>query len=246
MSNKVLHITFSLCCFLLYNSCSKDKTFDCLKSTGKVKKEERYFSGVRSIRLEDNVNLFLMQSMDGKIVVEAGENLLPKIVSEQQGETISIRNENKCNWVRSYDVPVNVYVGVDRIKKIAQSGYGTIRNGETIQTDTLRINSETAGVIELSIDAVYFGFVADDKSSYKVSGAINEVAGAAFKNASVNTENATVSQYGISNYSILDVRIYCEGSLHMDIAGEGNIICKGNPQSIEYRSVKGTGKLILL
>ena len=58
-----------------------------------------------------NVNLYLRQANENKLVLESGTNLMAKIITEVNSNgVLEIRNENQCNWVRSYDKPINVYL----------------------------------------------------------------------------------------------------------------------------------------
>ena len=242
--NWKITVLFCLGIIFLYNSCSKEKTFDCLKSTGKITKQDRYFDNFSIIVVEDNINVILLQSTPGKITIEAGENLLYKIKCDQDGNTITIRNKNTCNWVRSYDKPMNVYVGVNQVKEIIQKGYGTIKEGEYIKTDTLGISNLTYGSTDLSIDANFIGFVADQYSTFKLRGKSNSMAGSSALNAQVDTEGMKTRWVVFSSNSILDAKIYCDSLIQAEIQGSGNILCNGHPGLVEYKHPSGSGNLL--
>ncbi len=86
---------------LLTLSCDRETAPDCLKSTGKTVRQVRRISAFSEIVLHDDINLYLTHSPDSILTIEAGENLLPKIETTQNGNTLTIRNRNTCNWVRS-------------------------------------------------------------------------------------------------------------------------------------------------
>ena len=243
MKKTLSHIAVSILCLCLFISCSKEKTFDCVKSTGHLKKENRYFDNFSTLYVDDNINVVLVQSLSGKVVVEAGENLLSKITCVQDGEKLTVKNKNTCNWVRKYDVPINIYIGVDQIKEIFQNGYGKISEGEYIKTDTLRIYNLTYGDTDLSIDATFVGFIADDHSSFKLRGNVNKIAGSCFKNALTNTKDAKAHWIYFINHSVLDAEIYSDSLVQPDIAGDGNILCSGHPPFVEYHHFSGKGDL---
>ena len=231
-------------CSFFY-SCSKEKTFDCIKSTGDTKKEDRYFNNFSIIEVYDNINVILVQDLAGKITLEAGENLLPKISCEQNGDKITIRNKNTCNWVRSYKYPMNLYVGVNQVKSILQKGFGKISNQEYLKTDTLGLNCLEYGEVDLTIESRFIGFIADDHTTFRLNGKSNSIAGSCFKNASVNTEQLKVKWVVIANHSLLDTKIYCDSFLQAKIGGAGNIYCIANPLKVEYEQLSGSGQLLL-
>jgi hypothetical protein len=228
----------------LFNSCSKEKTFDCIKSTGKIVKEDQYFDNFSILYVNDNINVILVQNLPGKITIEAGDNLLPKIKTEQNGNTITISNKNTCNWVRSYDKPMNVYVGVNQIKKITQEGYGKISEGEYIKTDTLRIANLTYGDTDLSVDANFVGFVAEDHSTFRLSGKSNSIAGSCAVNALVDTRGMNTRWCVFTTSSIIDAQIYCDSLIQGETQSEGNILCSGHPALVEYKHLTGSGRLL--
>jgi hypothetical protein len=242
-----IKVYFILLCFLsagLFNSCSKEKTFDCIKSTGDIKKEDRYFDNFSKIYVDDNINVILVQSLPGKIIVEAGENLLPKIKSEQDGSSVRIQNKNTCNWVRSYKKAMNIYVGADQVKNIILEGYGTISNGETIKTDTLGITSLTFGEIDLTIESNFIGFIADDHTTLRIRGKSNSVAGSCFKNSLTEAKDLHTNWFILSNYSLIDASIYSDSLVQAEVGGTGNINCYGHPPLVEYKHPSGSGSLL--
>jgi hypothetical protein len=230
---------------LLLLSCSKEKTFDCVKSTGAVVKEERSFEDFDELLVEDNINIILVQNIPGKVVLEAGKNLLPKIGITKIGRVLTVRNNNTCNWVRNYKVPVNVYVGADQVKKITQHGYGRLTAGEAVVTDTLDLYSIKYAEVDLEIEADHLGFVADDYSTVSLKGKAHKLAGIAFKNAHVNAEMIQVRWWYMQNFSLLDVPLVCDSLLQVKIGGDGHVICTGNPQIGAYEKVGGSGELRL-
>lgn len=225
-------------------ACSKEKTFDCVKSTGDIEKENRYFENFSSLYVEDNIDVILVQSMPGRVVVEAGDNLLPKIKCVQEGNLLKIKNDNTCNWVRSYKKPINIYVGVDQVKEISQKGYGTIKEGEALKTDTLRIYNLTFGETDLTIEAAFIGFIADDHATFKLRGKAHVMAGSSFKNSLVNTEGMDVPWFYFISNSLTDSRIYCDSLAQVDINGEGKVYCKGKPSIVQYNHFGGKGELL--
>ena len=228
----------------IFNSCSKEKTFDCVKSTGSIKKEDRYFNNFSEIYVDDNIDVILVQNLTGKIIVEAGDHLLPKIKTEQEGNKIKITNRNTCNWVRSYKKPLNVYVGVDQVKNIILAGYGSIKNGEAIKTDTLGINSFAYGEIDLTIESNFIGFIADDHTTIRLKGKANSVAGSCFKNALTDAKELRTKWFILSSYSLIDANIYTDSLVQAEVGGKGNINCYGHPPLIEFKHPSGNGTLL--
>ncbi len=132
-------------------SCNDENAPDCLKSTGRTVQQRRPISAFTEIELHDDIDLYLTHTQDSTVLVEAGENLMPKIEVTQQGTKLSIRNRNTCNWVRSYKRPVKVTVGIPRDHLVlTHRGFGTIRSAEPLNIGYLVISSfDASGDMQL-------------------------------------------------------------------------------------------------
>lgn len=232
---------------LISFACNKENAPDCIKSTGEIVRQERQTAYFHSIELHDNVNLVLNQSSGQKLVVEAGENLVGKITSEVTADSVLvIRNENTCNWVRSYEKPVNVYLDFVDLKSIEYRSVGDVTNLDTLRLDSLNIDvREGAGTIDLKINvplcraSLHYG-----TSDIKLSG----IAGLCVVYASglglIDNRNLDTRILYINNRSSNDVYIRVATTLGATIENIGNIYYYGNPAVSLNRT--GTGNLIKL
>ena len=138
----------------LVASCSKEKN-DCMKSTGEIIFEDRAVQSITDIEVYNNVNVIITQNTFSSVTVEAGENLIGKVTTIMHGDTLVIRNENKCNWVRSYKHEITAHVTVKDLRKINHWGYGKISSANTIQSNGLSISINGSGDVELNINVPY-------------------------------------------------------------------------------------------
>ena len=136
-------------------SCEKASVADCFKSTGSIVQEERPVTGFHTVILHDNVNLVLESSNTNHLTIEAGKNLLKKIVTEVNDSVLTIRNNNSCNWVRSYDKPVMAYLSFTELDTLEYRSIGDVTSKDTIRVGNMEISvKEGAGEIGFIVDAV--------------------------------------------------------------------------------------------
>jgi hypothetical protein len=133
-------------------SCKKENMCDCIKRTGSIVNVSREITGFDKIVVEDNVNVFITQDSTYAVEVEAGKNIEPLIKAEVTGGTLTIQNKNRCNWTRSYDKPLNVYVKMPVIKYITSNGTGNIKSLNTITSISFDVRTENSGNIELTVN----------------------------------------------------------------------------------------------
>ncbi len=136
-------------------SCEKASVADCFKSTGSIVQEERPVTGFHTVILHDNVSLVLESSNTNHLTIEAGKNLMKKIVTEVNDSVLTIRNNNSCNWVRSYDKPVTAYLSFTELDTLEYRSIGDVTSKDTIRVGNMEISvKEGAGEIGFIVDAV--------------------------------------------------------------------------------------------
>ena len=136
-------------------SCSKTNPGDCFKNTGSVSTEVRVATPFSYLHMNNNVDVFLTYDQNYAIEVRAGKNIIPGIKTTIERNTLTISNENTCNWVRSYSSPIEVYISVPKLDSIVYQSSGNLTSvnqfiGDSIKLDVL----EGAGSINLWIEMI--------------------------------------------------------------------------------------------
>jgi hypothetical protein len=235
---------------IFFNSiaCNKSDPLDCFKSTGKIVRVERAVGEFNSVLLKDNINLYLRQADQNKLEVEGGNNLLPKISTTVNNEgVLEISNENSCNWVRSYDKPLNVYLDFITLDTLEYRSIGDVTNVDTIRMDTLVIDvREGAGTIALTVDVtkvnsnLHYG-TADIMISGKAVLSFDYLVGY----GKIDNSSLIANQVYLENRSSNNIYVNSIKTLEVTINNIGNVYYKGNPPNILI-SGKGSGQLIKL
>lgn len=223
-------------------SCKEENSCDCIKSTGSIQKEIRTSSTFNKIIIDKNVNLFLTQDTINSIEVEAGENLLSLIKTTFEENSLKITNSNKCNWVRSFEPKVNVYVHFIQLNHIEMNGSGDVITTNTIKTDTLYLEQMSAsGKADLIVDAkqTYFKLhtgPGDLNVVGKTDGNYIYSSGNGFVHCENLVNNLTI----IDSRSTGDCYITATNQIEANIGHIGNIYYYGNPPLI-HATITGTG-----
>lgn len=125
---------------------------DCFKSTGDITLEYRTLSIFDTLEAQDNVNIFLTNDTFFEVKIEAGANLIPLIKTEVKNNKLIIRNDNKCNWVRNFSVPINVFVTMPTPGALYSEGTGNIKSLNTLTNRTIIIKMTNSGDVDLMLD----------------------------------------------------------------------------------------------
>lgn len=149
MRPNLKHILFLSLSFFMLNACQKG----CLTSTGKDITTERISGEFNHIQVWDNMDVIITQSNENTIRVKAGKNIIDAIETSIEGGTLTLRNNNTCNWIRTYDRNISVMVNVKSLYEIELHGTGEISSSNTISSDSLMLNVwDAAGKVDLTID----------------------------------------------------------------------------------------------
>jgi hypothetical protein len=131
--------------------CKKENICDCIKRTGDVITERREIPSFTSLYATDNINVVLIPDSEEYVDVEAGEHLIALIKTEVSGNELQIRNNNRCNFTRSYDIPISVYVHLrsQNLRRLTYEGVKSISCTDTLRSDSLYLEILSSGNVNL-------------------------------------------------------------------------------------------------
>lgn len=228
-----------------FSSCEKDPG-DCFKSTGEVVTEERQFEDFTTIILNDNINLLLIPSPSNTLSVSAGKNLMSKIITKVNGDTLTISNNNSCNWIRSYNVPIDISLPIKQLNEIIYQSIGDISCSDTIFSDSLSVNViEGAGNINILTNSyltranIHYGTANLNLSGRCVLSFVYSVSFGLIDNRNLEA----LQIYAITKSSN-DVYLNAKNHMAVEIGNIGNVYYKGNPTIT--LSGSGSGQLLKL
>lgn len=234
--------------FAILAGCSKDDGVGCFKSTGPIRQEERSLGPYHYIEVHDNINLFLIQdSVKNEVVVEAGENLLPRINTVNQEGRLVMTNDNQCNWLRDFSIPINIYLTFSDLDTIIYRAAGDLTCMNTWVRDSVQFEVwEGAGVIRLDLMTektrlfVHYGTVSVEATGYsQVTFLLNQGYGP------VNTLDLFSKFTYLSTRSPNDCYVFATEDLEAEIINKGDVYYKGDPKNISS-IITGEGRLIRL
>jgi hypothetical protein len=237
---------WTICIGLLLSLAGCNKDGVCLKSTGTTVKESRAAQPFHYLEVNDNINVILTQdTTQNAISVEAGENLIAGIAAEISNGHLVLKNNNTCDWLRSYEVPVNVYVTFKELDTIVFQAAGNIGCANTWTNDSVFVNIiEGAGDLHFTVHVAKSTFqirygtvsvVVDGKSP------VTFISSQGY--GPFHAENLVSKFTYVYTFSPNDVYVYAEEELGVEIGNIGNVYYTGNPKTIS-KNIYGEGKLI--
>lgn len=232
-------LLFSLFLSTIATSC--DFMFrKTIHGNGNIKTEERTASNTDKIKSLGNYNIAIVQGSPSSVKVEADENLLPYIVTENRDGRLIIRTREGYNL--SSDNKIIVTVTTDKLDEVEVDGSGDVNGeGKFVGADHLKISIAGSGNVNLNINTPEISSSIAGTGNITLSGETKdskiEIAGVGnYRAENLLSENVEVHIAGSGN-----AKVYAENNLSIDIAGSGDVYYKGNA-SVK-QSVAGSGKI---
>ncbi|OGZ34663.1 MAG: hypothetical protein A2174_02535 [Candidatus Portnoybacteria bacterium RBG_13_41_18] len=228
---------------------------NALTGSGNIAAEDRAVADFDKISLNGYGNLIITQSpiesQSGStgqststeaLRIEAEDNIMPKIRTRVEDKTLKIDYDwQTWPWFNfKPQKPINFYVTVKTLNKIALSGAGNLKS-EGIKSDNLEIIISGAGKADLSVEAQNLNAEISGAGEFLLAGKTDaqkiELSGAAkYDGRNLESKEADVEISGAGQATLK-----VSEKLNAQISGAGRVDYIGNPQVTQ--KISGAGKI---
>ncbi len=235
---------------LSITSCKKADDRSCFKSVGNSSEIEYSITDeVSYFNLYKGIAYHIYHDSLNKIIIRGGENVISQIEIKQAGDTIDIKNLNKCNFLRNFEKnKITVEIHASKFREIYTQSSDSVLTKTPIKSDyfVYRID-QGGGHSVLDVDVSYLVVISSNGvGSYTLKGKADY--------ADLRVQRMG---YGFAqDFNALKYRIYSRSSNHIwlnlgnsiadiDISGAGNVYYLGEPSDYVLKK-QGAGELIYL
>jgi hypothetical protein len=250
--NKAKYIFVLSCAFVAFiigaQGCKKENLCDCVKGTGEIISETRITDPFTEIFVEGRINIILSEdtTLSQEVTVEAGEKLIGLIRTEVVGGVLRIRNDNRCDFMRRYDIPVNIYIRVsNNITRITNKGTALITNTDTCTASYISLETISTGDIKMTMNAGSVYTQQHGNGDVEVYGNAHEVIVYNTGNGFTIADQCAAGYCWVSTRTTGKITLYPTGLLISEIGGPGNVYYRGTPSQI-ISTENSAGKLLPL
>lgn len=237
--------TLLLICSVLLSSCSKEARWDCFKSSGSATEETRLLDSFQHLEINDDVKVILVPDSVNKVRIVAWENLIDQIEVKVSQNTLTLRNNNRCNWVRKLSKHPLVYVHFKELTALTQYSSEDLTTSDTITTKTFDYNQWSGGSnVELLLNTKEcFARIHTGTGMLVLKGRSEVVYSYSASNGFLDLSNFRVQNAATNNYGTGDISVFASELLEVNLYGVGNVIYFGSPPIIKA-NVTGQGQLL--
>ncbi len=140
-------------------SCNKKAERKCWKPRGEVIIEDRMLSPFSELSLYDGIDYVLIQDSLDYVSITTGKNLIDFVQTNVEGGKLTIRDDNKCNWLRELPVEIIVEIHYSSITRVYNESFGEITGGISLPVGFFQWdnwNGATKIDLNLNLDSTEF------------------------------------------------------------------------------------------
>ncbi|MBL1279328.1 MAG: DUF2807 domain-containing protein [Fluviicola sp.] len=228
-------------------SCKKAEDRSCFKVVGDITSKEILLGNFNKMYMGPHLKYVLVQDSVNKVVLIGGKNLLNFVETKVESSLLTINNNNKCNFFRSYSKIITVEIHYINVINIDFEGTEKVESRNQMQTNYLTLTiTNGAGEFNLNINALSLNLVVSKGwGNYNLNGQVNFL--------KINARNNSFGEsYGLSvadsihvvSNSSETIKINADNCfLRSETNISGDIWYKGSPISIVHNSY-GDGTLL--
>jgi len=232
---------------VLLGACNKEQRDDCLTSLGSVSSVTRMVGSFTEISVADRIIVTLVQdsARQGEVALEAPKNLLGQFIAEVKGGRLILRNENTCNFVRSFDYSLKATVYVKDLVRLDVESIAQVLTSDTIKISRLEIFHNALSDIDLTLagDEVYIQSL--NSAQTTLHGAVRIMKGSIEEISNIRAFDLRCEEVLLDSHTPLACEITASRGIYVKIYNKGNIVYSVEPT--EYKIVQerlGTGELV--
>ena len=226
-------IILAISVYLLFVSCEKPS--DCVESTGAIITKEFAVTAFETIYVYKGIALVITQGPEYKVSVKTGENLMENISVKIENNSLVLRDNTSCNWVREYG-HTTVYVTAPSLTEIHSKTERDISSNGVLAYPILRLfavdQGEGAATNDFHFQVDNFQTVIENNnvSRFYISGTTNEALVNFYDgHGRFEGQNLIAKSIKVFHRGSNDMIVHPTESITGKMVSTGNIILKNVP-----------------
>ena len=211
-----------------------------MKGNGNVVSQDRPVEPFSSIEIGGVLNVYLEQGDTEALSVEADENLLEIIETENRGNTLVVGLKKGVELKKAQEK--NVYITLRRIDELDIGGVVRVESTNPINLEQLDLNVGGVSHVDLELRGNRLDAKATMVGNLTLRGKIQE---ANIKNGGVGSLKAfdlEVDKLTINNSGVGSAEVQAQQEISITSSGIGSVRYKGNPV-VKELTTSGIGKV---
>ena len=211
-----------------------------VSGNGNVVKQDRPVESFSEIEIGGVLNVYLEQGDTESLTVEADENLLDLIETENKGNTLVVRLKKGVELKKAEQK--DVYITLRTLDKLDISGVVHVESTTPLETEELDLEIGGVSQTDLELRCDQLSVRADMVGGLTLRGEVGE---ATIRNGGVGSLKAfdlIVDKLTITNSGVGSAEVQAQDEISITSSGVGSVRYKGDPV-VKELSTSGVGKV---
>lgn len=211
-------------------SCNFDMNFSTgVKGNGNVVTAERDITESFSIiKATEGLDVYLTQSNEAEIAVEADENLHDLILTEIENGVLKIHTKQSIGRASAK----KIHVSFKDISSIVSTSGSDVYSTNTISADELTLKSTSGSDMKLSINATILNCTSTSGSDLRLSGKTQKLIAQATSGSDIKAGDLEAESSQVKATSGADITVNTSKELTASATSGGDIKYYGNPEKV--------------
>lgn len=216
---------------LVLFSCNFDMNLGPgVKGNGNVTTEERTLDqSFDAIEVSRGLDVYLTQSSNESLTVEADENLHDIIITEVVNNTLKIYADENISYSKAKKVMVNF----NHVNTISSTSGSDVYGTTPIKEETLVLTTTSGSDMELEVVTTNLECKSTSGSDLKLSGQTKSLKAVATSGSDIKAGNLIAESSTVNANSGADITVNTSKKLVAKATSGGDIKYYGNPENVE-------------
>ncbi len=216
----------------LLSSCRKAEERTCWKTAGKSSYQRiEIQDSFKGIAVYDNIDLELVRDSVDYLEVYSYEHLSPFISAEIVDSLLTIKDKNRCNFLRKYKKKTTIKVHFREISVLKLLGDGYIRSLNTIENEVVHIYAHSANsTVNLTVKATSLVVkLVNGTVDGRITGSATSAEIYHYGMSKVDFQALHIDYLSLVNKSDADVTVNVQNEMKLRLLSLGNVYYYGSP-----------------
>ncbi|MBL4724152.1 MAG: DUF2807 domain-containing protein [Lutibacter sp.] len=207
-----------------------------IRGNGNIVSEDRNINfDFDAIKVQQGINLFLTQGNSTKLNVEADENIMDLLITEVKNNELKIYFDKNVYRAKAR----NVYLTTNTISKIRTSSGASVKSENTLQVNTLDLDSSSGSSIKVYVSADQIISSTSSGADIDIYGKTNTFSANASSGSSIDADKLEAVDAYAKASSGANIDVNVSGKLTAKASSGGDIDYEGDPINVNKDTSSG-------
>ncbi len=237
---------------LVLSGCRKDQWNDCFQGTGKDVTETRLLGPFSKLSIGEKFDIILVQdtSQPEQVKITAGKHIIKQLVTEVKNNTLTIKDRNTCNFVRSYTRKITIEIRVKYLDDIELFSVSNLKSIDTLyfeKSNYLKLKNYGLGDINRKLKLGYLEVHSINSGNIILEGWSNILTCSIEEVSVLDARKLLCDDIYLDSHTPLDCFVNPKKVLSVKIFNKGNVNYLSEPSvKKEISEQRGVGQLFKL